>query len=80
MLDTAEAREVFNDARRDMVELYGRGFALNYPDVAVRLFDVDYWSEKGREGRAAQVRLLAYAQTGQRRLLARGRAVERAAA
>lgn len=49
VLDTAEAREVFNDARRDMVELYGRGFALNYPDVAVRLFDVDYWSEKGRE-------------------------------
>jgi hypothetical protein len=49
VLDLDEAREVFNEARRDMVELYGRGFALNYPDVTVRLFDVDYWSEKGRE-------------------------------
>jgi hypothetical protein len=50
VLDLAEAKDVFTDARRDMVELYGRSFALNYPDVAVRLFDVDYWSEKGREG------------------------------
>jgi hypothetical protein len=49
VLDVAEAREVFNDARRDMVELYGSGFALDYSDVTVRLFDVDYWSEKGRE-------------------------------
>jgi hypothetical protein len=49
VLDVADAREVFNDARRDMVGLYGRGFALNYSDVTVRLFDVDYWSEKGRE-------------------------------
>jgi hypothetical protein len=49
VLDVAEAREVFNDARRELVESYGRSFALNFPDVAVRLFDVDYWSEKGRE-------------------------------
>lgn len=49
VLDVAEAREVFNDARREMIELYGRSFALNYPDVTVRLFDVDYWSEAGRE-------------------------------
>ena len=48
VLDVAEAREVFNDARRDLIELYGRSFALNYPDVTVRLFDVDYWSEAGR--------------------------------
>ena len=48
VMDVAEAREVFNDARRDMVELYGPSFALNYPDVTVRLFDVDYWSEAGR--------------------------------
>jgi hypothetical protein len=48
VMDVAEAREVFNDARRDLVELYGRSFALNYPDVTVRLFDVDYWSEAGR--------------------------------
>src|SRR5450755_1779576 len=48
VMDVAEAREVFNDARRDLVELYGPSFALNYPDVTVRLFDVDYWSEAGR--------------------------------
>ena len=47
MLDAAEAREVFADARRDLVELFGRGFALKYPDVTVNLFDVDYWSETG---------------------------------
>ena len=49
VLDVAEAREIFADARRELVELYGRGFALNFPDVTVNLFDVDYWSEKGRE-------------------------------
>jgi hypothetical protein len=49
VLDVAGAREVFNDTRREMIELYGRSFALNYPDVTVRLFDVDYWSEAGRE-------------------------------
>ena len=27
----------------------GRGFALNFPDVTVNLFDVDYWSETGRD-------------------------------
>jgi hypothetical protein len=48
VMDLAEAREVFNDARRELVELYGRSFALNFPDVTVRLFDVDYWSENGR--------------------------------
>jgi len=48
VLDVAEAREVFTDARRELVELFGSGFALNYPDVAVNLFDVDYWSEHGR--------------------------------
>jgi len=49
VLDVAEAREVFADARRELVGLFGSGFALNYPDVTVNLFDVDYWSEKGRE-------------------------------
>ena len=48
VLDLPEAREVFNDARRELVELYGRSFALKYPDVKVRMFDVDYWSEAGR--------------------------------
>jgi len=48
VLDVAEAREVFTDVRRELVGLFGGGFALNYPDVTVNLFDVDYWSEKGR--------------------------------
>jgi hypothetical protein len=48
VLDVAEAREVFTDARRELVGLFGSGFALNFPDVTVNLFDVDYWSEKGR--------------------------------
>ena len=49
VLDVGEAREVFTATRRDLVELFGRGIALNFPDVTVNLFDVDYWSEKGRE-------------------------------
>ncbi len=49
VMDVAGAREIFADARRDLVELFGRGFALNFPDVTINLFDVDYWSEKGRE-------------------------------
>jgi len=50
VMDVVEAREVFKDVRRELVELFGRSFALNYPDVTVRLFDVDYWSEAGRPG------------------------------
>ena len=49
ILDAAEAREVFADTRRELMELFGRGFALNFPEVKVDLFDVDYWSEKGRD-------------------------------
>lgn len=49
VLDVAGAREVFADVRRDLVELFGQGFALKFPDVTVNLFDVDYWSEQGRE-------------------------------
>jgi hypothetical protein len=48
VLDAAEAREVFTDARRELAGLFGSGFALNFPEVTVNLFDVDYWSEKGR--------------------------------
>lgn len=47
ILDAAEAREVFTDVRRELMELFGRSFALNFPEVKVDLFDVDYWSEKG---------------------------------
>jgi hypothetical protein len=47
VLDAYTAREIFAATRRDLVGLFGSGFALNYPDVTVNLFDVDYWSEKG---------------------------------
>ncbi len=48
VLDLDAAKEVFTDTRRDVVEMYGQSFALLYPEVTVNLFDVDYWSEKGR--------------------------------
>jgi hypothetical protein len=48
VLTAAAAKDVFADARRKLIELFGSGFALKYPDVTVSLFDVDYWSEKGR--------------------------------
>ena len=48
VLDATEAREVFTEARRELIGLFGSGFALNFPDVTVNLFDVDYWSENGR--------------------------------
>jgi len=48
VLDATEAREIFADTRRELVELFGRGFTLNYPEVSVNLFDVDYWSEAGQ--------------------------------
>ena len=48
VLDVSEAREVFADTRREMIGLFGSSFALNYPEVTVNLFDVDYWSEAGR--------------------------------
>jgi hypothetical protein len=49
VLDADAAREIFADVRHDLVGLFGQPFALNFPDVAVSLFDVDYWSEKGRD-------------------------------
>src|SRR5690242_10992722 len=48
VLDVADAKEIFADTRRELIELFGKGFALKYPDVTVNLFDVDYWSELGR--------------------------------
>jgi hypothetical protein len=48
VLDLDGAKDVFTDVRRELVELFGAGFALNFPDVTINLFDVDYWSEKGR--------------------------------
>lgn len=48
VLDASAAKEIYSEAQRDLVSLFGPGFALQYPDVSVNLFDVDYWSEKGR--------------------------------
>ena len=48
VLDVDAAKEIFTDARQDLVSLFGSGFALQFPEVSVNLFDVDYWSEKGK--------------------------------
>jgi hypothetical protein len=45
-----QAKELFEQTRDAVVDLYGRQFALKYPEVTVNLFDVDYWSEKGQSG------------------------------
>jgi hypothetical protein len=48
VLEVAEAKAVFADTRRELLGMFGSGFALDFPDVTVSLFDVDYWSENGR--------------------------------
>jgi len=48
VLDAASARVVFTEARRRLLGLFGPGFALKNPAVTVNVFDVDYWTEKGR--------------------------------
>jgi hypothetical protein len=49
VLTLEQAKELFEQTRDDVVEMYGPQFALKYADVTVNLFDVDYWSERGRE-------------------------------
>jgi hypothetical protein len=49
ILTLDQAKELFEQTRDDVVDIYGRQFGLKYPDVTVNLFDVDYWSERGRE-------------------------------
>lgn len=49
VLDADAARDLFEDTHENLVALYGGGFKLKYPEVTVKLFDVDYWSEKDRE-------------------------------
>jgi len=44
-----QAKELFESTRDAVVDLYGPEFALKNPDITVNLFDVDYWSERGRE-------------------------------
>lgn len=48
VLDVDAAKDIFTDTRQDLVSLFGSGFTLQFPEVSVNLFDVDYWSEKGR--------------------------------
>ena len=48
VLDVDEAKDVFTEVRGDLIELFGSTYMLQYPDVTVSLFDVDYWSEAGR--------------------------------
>lgn len=44
-----QAKELFEQVRDEVVDLYGSRFFLKNTDVTVNLFDVDYWSEKGHE-------------------------------
>jgi hypothetical protein len=44
-----QARDLFEQTRDEVVDLYGPQFALKNTEVTVNMFDVDYWSEKGRE-------------------------------
>jgi hypothetical protein len=48
VLTQDQAKDLFEQVRDEVVDLYGRQFALKYTDVTVNLFDVDYWSEKGQ--------------------------------
>jgi hypothetical protein len=48
VLTLDQAQALFDQTRDDVVDLYGRQFALKYTGVTVNLFDVDYWSEKGQ--------------------------------
>ena len=48
VLTLDQAKALFDQTRDDVVDLYGRSFALKDTDVTVNLFDVDYWSEKGQ--------------------------------
>ena len=44
-----QANDLFQQTRDAVVDLYGPQFALKNTTVTVNLFDVDYWSEKGRD-------------------------------
>ena len=48
VLTLEQAKALFAQTRDDVVAMLGPSFALKYADVTVSLFDVDYWSEKGR--------------------------------
>ena len=46
VLTLDQAKELFDQTRDAVVDIYGARFALKYKDVTLNLFDVDYWSEK----------------------------------
>jgi len=48
ILTVDQGRELFERVRDEVVDLYGPQFVLKNTQVAVTMFDVDYWSEKGR--------------------------------
>jgi len=49
VLTLEQAQDLFDKTRDEVVDLYGPRFVLKYNDVTVKLFDVDYWSEKQGE-------------------------------
>lgn len=51
VLTAAAAQAIFAGTRQRLVGQFGSSFALKYPAVTVSLFDVDYWSERGRSNR-----------------------------
>ena len=46
ILTFEQAQDLFEKTRDEVMDLFGPQFALKYTDVTVKLFDVDYWSEK----------------------------------
>jgi hypothetical protein len=44
-----QAKDLFEQVREEVVDIYGPQFALKNTEVSVNLFDVDYWSEKGMQ-------------------------------
>jgi hypothetical protein len=47
ILTLEQAQDLFQKTSDEVVDLYGQQFALKSTDVTVKLFDVDYWSERG---------------------------------
>ena len=50
ILTLEQAQALFEQVRGEIVDIYGPQFELKNPDVTVKLFDVDYWSERGGRG------------------------------
>ena len=48
LMTVDQAQDLFAQVRDDVVDMYGPRFALKNTQVTVNMFDVDYWSEKGR--------------------------------